>query len=67
MYKSASGLMDVLGVCACSDYNGSGYDRGHLAPAADHSHDLVKLKETFSLINISPQVCVHIIWRWLYA
>jgi DNA/RNA endonuclease G (NUC1) len=60
VYKSAWGLIYKLGVGACSDYNGSGYDRGHLAPAADHSHDLVKLKETFSLINISPQVCIHI-------
>lgn len=30
------------------DYQGSGYDRGHLAPAINHS-------ETFFLSNISPQ------------
>lgn len=42
--------------CHCSDFSGSGYDRGHLAPAANHSIDKQRMSETFSLINISPQV-----------
>ncbi len=38
------------------DFRGSGYDRGHLAPAADHKRSQTQLEETFSLSNISPQV-----------
>ncbi|GIL54567.1 hypothetical protein Vafri_10315, partial [Volvox africanus] len=39
-----------------SDFRGSGYDRGHMAPAADHKSSQKAMDETFSLINISPQV-----------
>jgi endonuclease G len=38
-----------------SDYTRSGYDRGHLAPAADFKHSLEQMKETFYMSNISPQ------------
>lgn len=38
------------------DYKGSGYDRGHLAPAANHKRSQEDLQETFMLANISPQV-----------
>jgi endonuclease G, mitochondrial len=38
------------------DYANSGYDRGHLAPAADFSTDQQALKETFYMSNMSPQV-----------
>ena len=37
------------------DYSGSGYDRGHLAPAADMAFDTVAMNETFFMSNISPQ------------
>lgn len=37
------------------DYRFSGYDRGHLAPAANHRHNAVAYKSTFSLVNVSPQ------------
>ncbi|MFH0895607.1 MAG: DNA/RNA non-specific endonuclease [Bacteroidota bacterium] len=38
-----------------SDYAKSGYDRGHLCPAADMSFDIQALTETFYMSNMSPQ------------
>jgi endonuclease G len=38
-----------------SHYRNSGYDRGHLAPAADFSHDEQEEIDTFNLCNVSPQ------------
>lgn len=37
------------------DYKGSGYDRGHLAPAGDMAWSAVTMSESFFLSNISPQ------------
>ena len=37
------------------DYLGSGYDRGHLAPAANHRASEENYRETFVLTNIAPQ------------
>lgn len=37
------------------DYTGSGYDRGHLAPAAVMAFDEEAMKESFYMSNISPQ------------
>jgi endonuclease G len=37
------------------DYRGSGYDRGHLVPAADLAWDSEAMAESFLLSNISPQ------------
>jgi endonuclease G len=37
------------------DYRGSGYDRGHLAPAADFSFNTTAMSESFYMSNISPQ------------
>jgi endonuclease G len=37
------------------DYRGSGYDRGHLCPAADMKINLKAMSETFYLSNCSPQ------------
>lgn len=38
------------------DFRASGYDRGHLAAAANHRGDQKALDGTFSLSNVSPQV-----------
>ncbi|GAA5843329.1 hypothetical protein JCM5353_005275 [Sporobolomyces roseus] len=38
------------------DYFRSGYDRGHLVPAADCKASQVAMSETFLLSNIAPQV-----------
>jgi endonuclease G, mitochondrial len=37
------------------DYRGSGYDRGHLCPAADMKLNLTSMSESFYLSNTSPQ------------
>ncbi|WP_294139980.1 DNA/RNA non-specific endonuclease [uncultured Sanguibacteroides sp.] len=38
------------------DYKHSGYDRGHLCPAADMAFDRKAMSETFYMSNMSPQV-----------
>lgn len=38
------------------DYKKSGYDRGHLCPAADMSFSAKAMSETFYMTNMSPQV-----------
>lgn len=37
------------------DYKGSGYDRGHLAPAADMKMTAQSMKDSFFMSNMSPQ------------
>lgn len=43
------------GSAELSDYKGSGYERGHLAPAGDFSYDEFALSQSFYLSNMSPQ------------
>lgn len=49
------------------DYSGSGYDKGHLCPAADMAFDEKAIDETFFMSNMSPQVPAFNmgIWREL--
>ena len=44
------------GSAQLSDYRGSGYDRGHLCPAADMKLNHTAMSETFFMSNMSPQV-----------
>ncbi|MFN0216530.1 MAG: DNA/RNA non-specific endonuclease [Saprospiraceae bacterium] len=49
------------------DYSGSGYDKGHLCPAADMAFNADAIDETFMMSNMSPQVPAFNmgIWREL--
>lgn len=46
----------VEGCADTWDYNYSGYDRGHMAPAGDMKWDKNAMDETFLMTNICPQV-----------
>ena len=43
------------GSASPEDYRNSGYDRGHLCPAADQSWSVTAMKDSFYMSNISPQ------------
>jgi endonuclease G len=43
------------GSAELADYKGSGYDRGHLAPASDMKISYEVMSESFLLSNITPQ------------
>lgn len=49
-----------------SDYNNSGYDRGHLAPARDFKFNEIAYRETFLTSNISPQTKELNRYEWKY-
>ena len=47
-----------------SDYTRTGYQRGHMCPAADRSASASLMKETFTMSNICPQVPALNVGRW---
>ena len=50
-----------------ADYRGSGYDRGHLCPAADQAWSKETMRDSFYMSNMSPQTPMFNrgIWREL--
>ena len=47
--------MISTGSASLPDYKGSGYDRGHLAPAGDMKWSTTAMSESFYMSNMSPQ------------
>lgn len=47
--------LDLEGCPQTSDYSRSGYDRGHLCPAADQKWSETAMTDCFSMANIAPQ------------
>lgn len=43
------------GSASLEDYKGSGYDRGHLCPAADQKESETAMSDSFYMSNMSPQ------------
>ena len=39
-----------------SEYDGSGYDLGHMSPAQDNAWDETVSHESFSMVNVAPQL-----------
>lgn len=48
-------ITDDRATARTSDYVHSGYDRGHLCPAADRSRSISAMRSTFVMSNIAPQ------------
>lgn len=45
----------ATGSASLKDYRGSGFDRGHLAPAGDMKWNQIAMSESFLMSNMSPQ------------
>lgn len=46
------------------DYNGSGYDRGHMVPSADRTRSIPDNSSTFLMTNIVPQLAANNQGAW---
>lgn len=56
---------DVAGCATPADYRNTGFDRGHMAPAADMKWNQEAMRESFLMTNIVPQV--HVVNRGAWS
>lgn len=54
-WRFESDVLNPLPVATHEDFTRSGYDRGHMCPAADRSKSLKMMRSTFAISNISAQ------------
>lgn len=54
-WKFTNTLLGPMAMATHADFIKSGYDRGHMCPAADRSHDPRAMRATFELVNVAPQ------------
>lgn len=54
-YNKFAADPSVPGCATPDDYKHTGYDRGHIAPAADMKWDEQAMRESFLMTNIAPQ------------
>lgn len=54
-FRADDGLPQGWDQITPSNYNNSGYDRGHLAPSADRTNSIESNSATFLMTNIIPQ------------
>ena len=54
-FRADDGLPQGWDQVSPTDYNNSGYDRGHLAPSADRTNSIENNSVTFLMTNIIPQ------------
>lgn len=57
----------AAGRATLKDYVGAGYDRGHMAPAADMTYSAQAMSESFYLTNMMPQVPGNNRGIWKYT
>lgn len=55
-WKFMPDVPDPRAVARHEDFTHSGYDRGHLCPAADRSFSIDAMRSTFTISNICPQM-----------
>lgn len=57
-YEDSKNGLPVVYRSQLQHYHKSGYDRGHMAPAADFAYDKSAFNDTFTLCNVVPQDAV---------
>ena len=63
-WRFLSDVPDTLAYVRHSDFTNSGYQRGHLCPAADRSACSELMRGTFHLSNVAPQVPALNVGAW---
>ncbi|XP_022083212.1 nuclease EXOG, mitochondrial-like [Acanthaster planci] len=63
-FKPDRDRVDDMFSSTLDDYSKSGYDRGHMSPAANHKYSQDAMCESFFLTNVVPQSSQHNRYYW---